>query len=178
VWRLKRSAGERCETPIAPGANSCPAPSSSRHSKGALRRSKTFVGLSVICRTPFTRRPRASGRRSGLLADGDPSHGGRERFWPAPRSTRRPTGERKLLRRTQFRHSPQDSGARPISVAYLMIPSACFGSRATSSLDIAKLSAISDAGFPASHFEIEISSNTGLLKRIMNFVGSLPTCST
>src|ERR1700730_11828813 len=60
---------------------------------------------------------------------------------------------------------------------YLMMPSVCFGMRATSSLEIAKLSAIRDAGFPASHFEIEISSNIGLLKRRINFVGSLPTCS-
>src|SRR6266436_4597743 len=61
---------------------------------------------------------------------------------------------------------------------YLRIPSAFFGTRPTSSFAIPKLSAINEAGFPASHFEIEISSNVGLLNNAKNFVGSLPICST
>ena len=61
---------------------------------------------------------------------------------------------------------------------YLMIPKAFFGNRPTSSCAMPKLSAISDAGFPASHFEMEISSKTGLLKSAKSFVGSLPICST
>ena len=61
---------------------------------------------------------------------------------------------------------------------YLSIPTTFFGNRFASSFVMPKLSAISDAGFPASHFEIEISSNVGLLNSAKNFVGSLPICST
>jgi hypothetical protein len=61
---------------------------------------------------------------------------------------------------------------------YLMMPSAFFGKRLIASLEMPKLSAIRDAGFPASHLEIEISSKTGLLNRAKNYVGSLPPCST
>src|SRR5256885_13465959 len=68
--------------------------------------------------------------------------------------------------------------AQPSQRAYLRIPSAFFGNRPTSSFAIPKLSAINEAGFPASHFEIEISSNVGLLNNAKNFVGSLPICST
>src|SRR5256885_1429675 len=68
--------------------------------------------------------------------------------------------------------------AQPFQQVYLRIPSALFGNRPTSSFAIPKLSAINEAGFPASHFEIEISSNVGLLNNAKNFVGSLPICST
>src|SRR5467141_4660397 len=68
------------------------------------------------------------------------------------------------------------SGVKELN--YLMIPIAFRGNRLTSSLAMPKLSAINDAGFPASHLEIEISSNAGLLNRAKNFVGTLPTCST
>lgn len=152
----------------------CRAPSSSGHSKRTpLVGAECHLPDNIHAAAENVRETEWTSRRLGPFG-----RRARAVLTSSRPSTRRPRYERKLLLRTQLRHSLQDSQARPISAAYLMIPSACFGSRATSSLDIAKLSAISDAGFPASHFEIEISSNTGLLKRTMNFVGSLPTCST
>lgn len=74
--------------------------------------------------------------------------------------------------------SSNEPGVHGSLERYLMMPSAFFGKRLISSREMPKLSAIRDAGFPASHLEMEISSKTGLLNRAKNFVGSLPTCST
>src|SRR5215475_1554164 len=62
--------------------------------------------------------------------------------------------------------------------SYFRNPRVFLGSFATSLFGMPKLSAMSDAGFPASHFEIEISSNVGLLNSAKNFNGSRPMFST
>ena len=143
VWSLRCSAGEKCETRIA--TRSCASRSETRRvCKWNSAWSRRVADPCGVPRTVFrwalegdTTKIENLRRAECYLPDNihAAAENVREAEWTSRgrgpfvrraravltssrRSTRRPMYERKLLRRTQLRHSLQDSKARPNSAAY------------------------------------------------------------